>query len=246
MIKINITMLFIIISVLLGCSSGNNVDPKIFPPISDDSPVPPLPDEAGLPLPGFGLAAPLNAPVPIPTPNDLPTVSLMNMDGSVLTMWSRGAGSSLWAYYIHDSNSFGDLRNWQIMRGTRPDTVQFRNAAVGTCMTSFPGFKGGFQLSTAPCEFGPDRFDFKLIATRNGNYQLQSLATSLCIKAEFLNRTTSSPYATTLSMKRCPTKHEENFEFMWSISEPLRPALVTLTKPEFRPSPPPPKSHDDI
>lgn len=164
----------------------------------------------------------------------------MNMDGSVLTMWSRGAGSSLWAYYISDSNSFGELRNWQIMPGTMTNTIQFRNVDVGTCMTSFPGFKGGVQLSTAPCQFGPDRFDFEPMATRNGNYQLKSLSTGLCIKANFLGRTPSSPYATTLTMERCPSNGEKNFEFMWSISEPLRPALATIVKPEVRPFPPQP------
>ncbi|MXD96320.1 cytolethal distending toxin type V subunit CdtA, partial [Escherichia coli] len=71
----------------------------------------PSPDEPGLPLPGAGPALPTNAPIPIPVPGTAPAVSLMNMDGSVLTMWSRGAGSSLWAYYISDSNSFGELRN---------------------------------------------------------------------------------------------------------------------------------------
>ncbi|EBP3056820.1 TPA: toxin [Salmonella enterica subsp. enterica serovar Reading] len=222
-----------------GCSSKKEmVDPKIFPPISVSGAEFPSPDEPGLPLPGRSPAQPLNAPVPVPDTNTHPAVTLINMDGSALTMWSRSAGASLWAYYIHDSNSFGELRNWEIMPGTRQDTIQFRNVAVGTCMTSFPGLKGGFQLSTAPCEFSPERFDFKLLSTRNGNYQLQSLSTGLCIRAEFLNRTTSSPYATTLSMKRCPSGSEDNYEFLWSVSEPLRPALATIVKPEFRPFPP--------
>lgn len=63
------------------------------------------------------------------------------MDGAVLTMWSRSAGSSLWGYYIDDSNNFGDLRNWNIREGTRPGTIQFENKEIGTCMTSFNGFK---------------------------------------------------------------------------------------------------------
>lgn len=227
--------------ILSSCSSdreGTSLDPRVFPKKLDAGIVLPSPDEPGLPLPGPGPALPLNAPVPIPEPSSDPAITLMNMDGSVLTMWSRSAGSSLWAYHINDSNSFGELRNWLIMTGTRPNTIQFKNAAVGTCMTSFPGLKGGVQLSTAPCEFSPARFDFLPIVTRNGNYQLKSLATNLCIRARFLDRTPSSPYATTLSMEKCPSGGEKNFEFMWSISEPLRPALATIAKPELRPIPP--------
>ncbi|HAD5970079.1 TPA_asm: toxin [Salmonella enterica subsp. enterica serovar Typhimurium] len=236
--KTAFTIIFLVFN-LTGCASEKErVDSRIYPPESENGPIPPSPDEPGLPVPGDLSNLPLNAPVPIPKTGDLPAITLMNMDGSILTMWSRGAGSSLWAYYIRDSNSFGELRNWQIMPGTRKDTVQFRNVAVGTCMTSFPGLKGGFQLSTAPCQFGPDRFDFRLMSTRNGNYQLLSLSTGLCIRAEFLGRTPSSPYATTLSMKKCPSGNENNYEFMWSISEPLRPALATIAKPEFRPFPP--------
>ncbi|EAA8634483.1 toxin [Salmonella enterica subsp. enterica] len=240
------TIVLIVFSLTACSSEKEGTDPRIFPPVSEYGPPPPSLDEPGLPVPGISAAPPLNAPVPIPKTDDFPAVTLMNMDGSVLTMWSRGAGSSLWAYYIRDSNSFGELRNWQIMPGTRKDTIQFRNVAAGTCMTSFPGFKGGFQLSTAPCEFGPDRFDFRLMSTRNGNYQLLSLSTGLCIRAEFLGRTPSSPYATTLSMKRCPSGSENNYEFMWSISEPLRPALATITKPEFRPFPPPQSSQSNF
>lgn len=240
--RIPIFITGILIPILLnGCSSGENnfhSDPKIFPPQTEDGPTIPSPYEPGLPFPGAGPALPDNAPVPIPVPGTAPAVSLMNMDGAVLTMWSRNAGSSLWAYYISDSNSFGDLRNWQIMSGTRPNTIQFRNTDVGICMTSFPAFKGGILLSTAPCQFGPERFDFMPMATRNGNYQLKSLATGLCIRSHFLDRTPSSPYATTLSMERCPASGEKNFEFLWSISEPLRPALATIAKPEIRPFPP--------
>lgn len=239
----------ILIPILLnGCSSGKNtahLDPKVFPPQMDGGPTIPSPDEPGLPLPGPGPALPTNVPIPIPIPGSAPAVSLMNMDGSVLTMWSRGAGSSLWAYYIRDSNSFGELRNWHIIPGTRPNTIQFRNADTATCITSFPGFKGGVQLSTAPCQFGSERFDFQPMATYNGNYQLKSLSTGLCIRANFLGRTPSSPYATTLTMERCPSSGEKNFEFMWSISEPLRPALATIAKPEIRPLPPLPIEPDE-
>ncbi|EEU9600084.1 cytolethal distending toxin type II subunit CdtA, partial [Escherichia albertii] len=92
---------------------------------------------------------------------------------------------------------------------------------------------------------GPERFDFQPMATRNGNYQLKSLSTGLCIRANFLGRTPSSPYATTLTMERCPSSGEKNFEFMWSISEPLRPALATIAKPEIRPFPPQPIEPDE-
>ncbi|EOJ4714857.1 toxin, partial [Escherichia albertii] len=54
-----------------------------------------------------------------------------------------------------------------------------------------------------------------------------------------------SPYATTLTMERCPSSGERNFEFMWSISEPLRPALATIAKPEIRPFPPMPIEPDE-
>nr|AEM17341.1 CdtA [Providencia alcalifaciens] len=238
------TSIFIVgalIPILLnGCSSGKktHLDPKVFPPQREGGPTIPSPDEPGLPLPGPGAALATNAPIPIPVPGTAPGVCLMNMDGSVLTMWTRGGGSSLWAYYISDSNSFGELRNWQIITGTRPNTIQFRNADVGTCMTTFPRFKGGVQLSTPPCQFGSQRFDFQPMATHNGNYQLKSLSTGLCIRANFLGRTPSSPYATTLTMERCPSSGEKNFKFMWSISEPLRPALATIAKPEIRPFPP--------
>lgn len=224
-----------------GCShhqNNNHDDPRIFPQVTTDGPIPPSLNEPGLPLPSPGPAQPNNAPIQIPRPNTHPAITLMNMDGSVLTMWSRSSGSSLWAYYIGDSNSFGELRNWQIIPGTRPDTIQFRNSSVGTCMTSFPSPKGGIRLSTAPCEFNPSRFDFSLQVTHNGNYQLKSLSSGLCIRAKFLERTASSPYATTLSMERCPIPGEQNFEFMWSISEPLRPALATIAKPAIRPIPP--------
>lgn len=240
----NIPIFIVVIllsSLFTGCSSERNkvyLDPKVFPAQAEDGPIIPSPNEPGLPLPGAGPALLTNAPIPIPVPGSAPAVSLMSMDGSILTMWSRSAGASLWAYYISDSNSFGELRNWQIMPGTRANTIQFRNVDVGTCITSFPGFKGGIQLSTAPCQFGQERFDFLPMATRNGNYQLKSLSTDLCIRAHFLDRTPSSPYATTLTMERCPLGGENNFEFMWSISAPLRPALATISKPEIRPFPP--------
>ncbi|MDI0834112.1 cytolethal distending toxin type V subunit CdtA, partial [Escherichia coli] len=82
----------ILLPILLnGCSSGKNkahLDPKVFPPQVEGGPTIPSPDEPGLPLPGAGPALPTNAPIPIPVPGTAPAVSLMNMDGSVLTMWS--------------------------------------------------------------------------------------------------------------------------------------------------------------
>ena len=220
-------MFFVLIS---GCSNDHMDkidDPRVIPDVNVPGVIVPSLSESGIPIPGAS-ALPLNTSftIPVPVPQEPPTISLVNMDGAVLTMWSRSAGSSLWGYYIDDSNNFGDLRNWNIREGTRPGTIQFENKEIGTCMTSFNGFKGGVQLSTAPRAFSPERFDFKLHSTINGNYILQSMSTNLCVRSKFFERNESSSYATTIVMQKCPSEGEIAEEFMWSIGAPLSPALL--------------------
>lgn len=161
-----------------------HLDPKVFPPQVEGGPTIPSPDEPRLPLPGLDQHFP-------------------QMHQSL----SRYGYSTRSIFDEHGwlSSNNVEPRSWFIIMGllyqrlqfiwrttqladyarTRPNTIQFRNVDVGTCMTSFPGFKGGVQLSTAPCQFGPDRFDFQPMVTRNGNYQLKSLSTGLCIRANF-------------------------------------------------------------
>ncbi|WP_321028543.1 toxin [Vibrio cholerae] len=186
--------------------------------------------EVGIPIPGPGPALTFNAPIPIPTPKDSPTVSLVNMDGSVLTTWARGQGAVLWAYYIRDSNTFGTQRNWKIRQGTRPGTIQFQNVDNNMCITSLQttGIAARYVMLTVDCSFSPERFDMRLIQTQNGNYLIKSLSTDMCARAKFLDRTTSSPYATTVTVDTCPGVGDNNYEFMWSIAEPIGPALAIV------------------
>ncbi|EAA6278012.1 toxin [Salmonella enterica subsp. enterica serovar Telhashomer] len=221
-------VLFLFAFILTGCSSDKvKDDPRIYPNVSGG----PGKGDIGVPVPGAGPALPSNAPVRIPGPKDRPIVSLVNMDGSVLTTWARGAGAVLWAYQIGDSNTFGAQRNWRILQGTRPGTIQFQNVDNDQCVTSLltTGVFARKVMITADCSSEPERFDMKLLQTQNGNYLIKSLATDMCARAEFLGRTRSSPYATTVTVDSCPRPGEHTFEFMWSISEPIAPALAIVS-----------------
>lgn len=216
-----------------GCSvDKKNKDPRIFP---NDFGSPDI-SETGVPVPGSGPALPFNGPIPIPTPKDSPIVSLVNMDGSVLTTWARGEGAVLWAYYIGDSNTFGAQRNWRIRQGTRTGTIQFQNVDNNQCVTSVltTGVAARNVMLTADCSFGPERFDLRLLQTQNGNYLIKSLATDMCARAKFLGRTPSSPYATTVTVDSCPQPGDQTFEFMWSIGEPIAPALAIVSSVSTR------------
>ncbi|ECA3795564.1 toxin [Salmonella enterica subsp. enterica] len=235
----------ILILFLTGCSSSPpSVDSdglhKIFPLPSGNGPVPPDPRESGLPLPGYGATTelPPGANAPLPNPGDNPSVSIMSMSGAVLTVWGRSRNSWLWGYTPRDSNNFGELRNWKIIPGKTPGTVRFVNQETGTCMTWGVGISGAGGFIHTTCDPRSAVFDFHLIPTLNGNVFIQSVDLRRCIRARFLDRTSASPYAFEILQADCPKPGESNIELQWSISEPLRPALAAISKPEIRPAPP--------
>lgn len=233
---------------LTGCSSPPpSVDSdqlyKIFPLPSGNGPIPPEPTESGLALPGYRGATELpplssEANAPIPTPRDNPSVSIMSMSGAVLTVWGRSRNSWLWGYTPVDSNSFGELRNWKIIPGKAPGTVRFVNQGTGTCMTWGVGISGTGGFIHTTCDPRSEVFDFHLIPALNGNVFIQSVDLKRCIRARFLDRTASSPYAFEILQADCPKPGSTDIELQWSISAPLRPAFAAISKPEARPAPP--------
>lgn len=241
-------VMFALFLFLTGCSSspsgvGNDAFSKIFPPPSGNGPIPPESGESGLALPGAGpvsgnISQFVGTNSPVPVPRDNPRVTIMSMSGAIITVWSRHRNSWLWGYTPWDSNSFGELRNWQILPSKTPGTVRFVNQATGSCMTYGVGISGVGGFIHAPCNFKTNTFDFRLIPTLNGNVFIQSVAINRCIRARFLDRTSSSPYAYEILQADCPKPGEENIELQWSISEPLTSALAAITKPEFKPFPP--------
>ncbi|ECO6255476.1 toxin [Salmonella enterica] len=248
-------LMIILFLSLAGCSStppnvGNNEFDKIFPLPSGNGPIPPEPTEPGLAIPGPGpvaahISQSFGANAPIPVPRDNPKVTIMSMSGAIITVWSRHRNSWLWGYTPWDSNSFGELRNWQIIPSKTPDTVRFVNQATGSCMTYGIGISGAGGFIHAPCNFKSNAFDFRLIPTFNGNVFIQSVAINRCIRARFLDRTSSSPYAYEILQANCPKAGEKNIELQWSISEPLTSALAAISKPEFKPFPPHPALDPD-
>lgn len=162
----------------------------------------------------------------------------MSVSGAVLTVWSRHRQSWLWGYKPWDSNSFGDLRNWQVLTGKTPGSVRFVNQDTGTCITDGVSVIGVKGFIHATCNTRSNIFDFRLLPTLNGNVYIQSVSTQSCIRARFLDRTSSSPYAFEILPATCPKPGEQNIELQWTISEPLMPAYAAIAKPEFRPLPP--------
>ncbi|EDX5083536.1 toxin [Salmonella enterica] len=235
----------IIVATLTGCSSspplvGGNEFYRIFPSPGGNGPVPPAPEEPGLPIPGPGGVnrQTISSNAPLPVPKDNPSVSIMSMSGAVLTVWGRHRNSWLWGYTPWDSNSFGELRNWKIIPGKTPGTVRFVNQGTGTCMTWGVGISGDGGFIHTTCDPRSAVFDFHLIPTLNGNVFIKSVDLNRCIRTRFLDRTASSPYAFEILQAECPKPGEKNIELQWSISEPLRPALAAISKPEIRPAPP--------
>ncbi|VEA47080.1 Uncharacterised protein [Salmonella enterica subsp. arizonae] len=78
----------IIVATLTGCSSspplvGGNEFYRIFPSPGGNGPVPPAPEEPGLPIPGPGGVnrQTISSNAPLPVPKDNPSVSIMSMSG---------------------------------------------------------------------------------------------------------------------------------------------------------------------
>lgn len=237
---------------ITACSSLSDItenrDPKIFPPPSGNGPVAPAPSEPGLVIPGPGPAIEEHVNIqenaPLPSPGDKPSITLMSMSGSVLTVWSRHKNSWLWGYTPWDSNSFGSLRNWKIEPGKTPGTVRFMNEVTSTCITYGVSVIGIGGFIHTPCNYKSNNFDFQLIPTLNGNVFIKSVAINRCIRTRFLDRTSASPYAFEILPAECPKAGEENIELQWSVSEPLKPALAAIAKPQLRPLPPLPVIQD--
>ncbi|HBZ9867575.1 TPA: toxin [Salmonella enterica subsp. houtenae] len=240
--KWNIHIFLFFIIIMTGCSSGNSprvsASDKIFPEASPGGPQPPDRNEPGLVIPGPGSGMTLSGTpgnAPAPSSGNSPTVSLVSVSGAVVSVWSRRPNSWVWGYTPRDSNTFGNLRNWFIQPGKTPGSVRFVNEETGTCLT--PGFSFtdvGFIHRF--CSYQTKDQDFLLVPTLNGNVLIRSVLVNKCIRARFLDRTPSSPYAFEILQADCPEPGKSTLELLWSVSEPLKPALATISKPEFRPA----------
>lgn len=241
--KWTISFFLIFIAVLTGCSSGKSPpvfeSDKIFPEARPDGPQPPARNEPGLAIPGPGPALTLpgsTGSAPVPSTGNSPTVSLMSVSGAVVSVWSRRPNSWVWGYTPRDSNTFGNLRNWFIQPGKTPGTVRFVNEETGTCLTPGISFTDvGFIHRF--CSYRTKDQDFRLVPTLNGNVLIRSVLVNKCMRARFLDRTSSSPYAFEILQADCPEPGENTLELLWSVSEPLKSARAAISKPELRPAP---------
>ncbi|EDF5515186.1 toxin [Salmonella enterica] len=244
---------FIFIFLLTGCSSSPTYSPasesdKTFPVYTGKGPVPPDREEPGLVIPGPGPAMSSSeglGSAPLPSSGSMPTVTLMSVSGAVVSAWSRRPNSWLWGYIPGDSNTFGNLRNWKIQPGKTPGSVRFVNEVLGTCIT--PGFslKGDHGFIHRFCSYRSNDQDFRLLPALNGNVFIQSVLVKKCMRARFLDRTTRSPYAFDVLQADCPSPGVKTLEMLWSVSEPLKPALASISKPVLRPAAALPIEDDD-
>lgn len=145
---------------------------------------------------------------------DEPKVSIMNNSSGIITIWAVAPNNWLWGYSPFDSQSFGNLRHWFILKNEN-GSVSFRNAQVGTCIAAH---KNGIIHTECNRNDLNQQFDF--LSLTNGATALKNAANQACLSTPAFRSTLYM----SLTFTRCVTEEQTTVEQQWFITPPIESA----------------------
>lgn len=208
-----ISLAVIIISIT-ACSRSNKLG---------DTPTPPK-GEVGkiigkLPSDTNALTRPLGASN-TNRATDEPKVGIMNYSSGLITIWAVAPNNWLWGYSPFDSQDFGNLRHWYILKNPN-GSVSFRNAAIGTCIAAHGN--GIVHIGCNPNNLD-QQFDF--LSLTNGAVALKNAFTQRCLRTP----TFRSTVYMSLTFADCVKEGQNTLDQQWFITPPVEDALPIPTR----------------
>nr|AHJ58636.1 cytolethal distending toxin protein A [Avibacterium paragallinarum]AHJ58639.1 cytolethal distending toxin protein A [Avibacterium paragallinarum]AHJ58645.1 cytolethal distending toxin protein A [Avibacterium paragallinarum] len=141
----------------------------------------------------------------------IPMVSIMNHSSGVITVWALAPNNWLWGYSPFDSKSFGQLRNWYVLKNAN-GSVSFRNVRTKTCMAAY---KNGIIHSE--CNRNKLSQQFDLLSLTNGAVALKNAGNQKCLRIPERRSTVYMP----ITFVKCPTGDQFTVDQQWFIAPPI-------------------------
>lgn len=139
-------------------------------------------------------------------------MSLMGQNGTVLTVWALAKRNWLWAYAPIDSHSFGNIRNWQLVRGFGQEHFRFINQQLKTCMQAY-----GNGLIHDSCNKHNLDQEFELLPRSNGSVSVKSISQGRCVTYNPVSTTLYS----TITLQPCTDDITPLKDQSWYLSPPI-------------------------
>lgn len=139
-------------------------------------------------------------------------MSLMGQNGTVLTVWALARRNWLWAYAPIDSQSFGNIRNWQLVRGFGQEHFRFINQQLKTCMQAY-----GNGLIHDTCNKNSLDQEFELLPRSNGSVSVKSVSQGRCVTYNPVSATVYS----TITLQACTDEVTPLKDQSWYLSPPI-------------------------
>ncbi|MFC0309195.1 hypothetical protein ACFFHK_05665 [Gallibacterium trehalosifermentans] len=144
-----------------------------------------------------------------------PKIGIMNYSSGLITIWAVAPNNWLWGYSPFDSQSFGNLRHWYILKNAN-GSVSFRNAEIGTCIAAY---KNGIIHTTCNRNSLEQQFDF--LSLTNGAVAIKNAANQLCLRTPAFRSTTYM----SLTFANCVKVKQNTIDQQWFITPPVEDSL---------------------
>lgn len=145
-----------------------------------------------------------------------PLVSIMSHTSGIITVWATAPNNWLWGYSPFDSQSFGDLRNWYLLKNSN-GSISFRNLATDTCIAAHKN-SGIVHLA---CDRNSLAQQFDLLPLTNRAVAIKNVANGLCLTTPLFRSTVYMP----LLFANCVKAGEMTQDQQWFITPPIQPSF---------------------
>ncbi|MDO4698091.1 MAG: cytolethal distending toxin subunit A/C [Pasteurellaceae bacterium] len=139
-------------------------------------------------------------------------MSLMGQNGTVLTVWALARRNWLWAYAPIDSHSFGNIRNWRLVRGFGQEHFRFINQQLRTCIQAY-----GNGLIHDTCNKNNLDQEFELLPRSNGSVSVKSVSQGRCVTYDPV----STKIYSTITLQPCTDEITPLKDQSWYLSPPI-------------------------
>ncbi|CAM3866697.1 hypothetical protein ACLS0F_06405 [Avibacterium endocarditidis] len=140
-----------------------------------------------------------------------PMISIMNNASGIITVWAIARNNWLWGYSPFDSKTFGNLRNWYILKNAN-GSVSFRNVRTNTCISAY---KTG--IIHTGCNPNSLSQQFDLLPLTNGAVALKNAANQECLRIPMKRSIVYMP----ITFTKCLSGEQTTIDQQWFIIPPI-------------------------
>lgn len=141
-----------------------------------------------------------------------PAVTIMNDSSGIITVWALAPNNWLWGYSPHDSASFGNVRNWYVLKNSN-GSVSFKNAELSTCISAH-----GNGIVHIGCNINDPNQQFDLLLLTNGSVAIKNAENQRCLSIPRIRTTVYMP----ISFTDCVKEDQNTVEQQWFIAPPIQ------------------------